>query len=164
MLHLGQIVPNLYVGSCLTSTDEIDDLTAIPITAVLNLQTDDDFNLENIDWPRLAEHYRQVRVEVTRIEVRGPSVLQVKLADCLDALRNLLGNGRVVLVHCTEGKNRSPTVVIAYLHRVLGWDMDDAVRHVKSKWPLSDPYLEVVTQSENAGSRSTLTSAAASAS
>ena len=37
MLHLGQIVPNLYVGSCLSSTDEIDDLTAIPITAVLNL-------------------------------------------------------------------------------------------------------------------------------
>ena len=59
MLDLSQIVPNVYVGPCLTSTDEIDDLTAIPITAVLNLQTDDDFNLENIDWPRLAEHYRQ---------------------------------------------------------------------------------------------------------
>jgi hypothetical protein len=49
MLHLGQIVSNLFVGSCLTSTDEIDDLTTTPITAVLNLQTDDDFNLENID-------------------------------------------------------------------------------------------------------------------
>ena len=64
MLDLSQIVPNVSVGLCLTSTDEIDDLTAIPITAVLNLQTDDDFDLENIDWPRLAEHYRQVRVEV----------------------------------------------------------------------------------------------------
>jgi protein-tyrosine phosphatase len=164
MLHLGQIVPNVYVGSCLSSTDEIDELTRTPITAVLNLQTDDDFNLENIDWPRLAEHYRQVHVEVVRIEVRGPGVLQVKLADCLDAICNLLGNGRVVLVHCTEGKNRSPTVVIAYLQRVLGWDLDDAVRHVKSKWPMSDPYLEVLTQSENDGPRSTPTSAGGSAS
>jgi hypothetical protein len=164
MLHLSQIVPNVFVGCCLTSTDEIDELSAIPITAVLNLQTDDDFHLDNIDWQRLSEHYRQVEVQMVRIDVRGPGVLQVKLTDCLDALRNLLGNRRVVLVHCTEGKNRSPTVVIAYLHRVLGWDLDDAVRHVKGKWPISDPYLEVVTRTKNNGPRSTPTSAAVSAS
>lgn len=54
MLDLSQILPNVYVGPCLTSTDEIDELKAMGITAVLNLQTDDDFDLENIGWQRLS--------------------------------------------------------------------------------------------------------------
>ena len=145
MLDLSQIVPNVYVGPCLTSTDEIDELKAMGITAVLNLQTDDDFDLENINWQRLADHYRQVEIKVVRIEVRGPGVLQVKLTDCLDALRNLLAQGHAVLVHCTDGQNRAPTVVIGHLHKVLGWELDEAVTHVKTKRPTSDPYLEVLT-------------------
>ena len=145
MLDLSQIVPNVYVGPCLTSTDEIDELKAMGITAVLNLQTDDDFDLENIDWQRLADHYQQVEIEVVRIEVRGPGVLQVKLTDCLGALRSLLAQDHAVLVHCTDGQNRAPTVVIAYLHRVLGWELHEAVTHVKTKRPTSDPYLEVLT-------------------
>jgi protein tyrosine phosphatase (PTP) superfamily phosphohydrolase (DUF442 family) len=145
MLDLNQIIPNLYVGSCLACTDAIDRLKATGITAVLNLQTDDDFDLENINWQRLAEAYRQVNIEVVRIPVRGPGVLQVKLNDCLEALRNLLGKGRVVLVHCTDGQNRAPTVVIAYLHRILGWTLDEAIRQVESQWPRSDPYREAIT-------------------
>ena len=145
MSDLDQIVPNIYVGSCLTTTDEIDNLKDMCITAVLNLQTDDDFVQENINWQRLAEHYRQVKVEVLRIEVRGPGVLQVKLTDCLDALRNLLAQGHAVLVHCTDGQNRAPTVVIGHLHKVLGWELDEAVTHIKTKRPTSDPYLDVLT-------------------
>ena len=58
----------------------------------------------------------------------------------------------------------APTVVIAYLHRILGWELHEAVTHVKTKWPRSDPYLEVITQTENDGPRSSPTSPALSAS
>ena len=38
-----------------------------------------------------------------------------------------------VLVHCQMGSNRSPTVVIAYLVKVEGWPLRQALLHVK-KW------------------------------
>jgi len=144
-LDLDRIVPGVFVGSCPSTTEDIDALKKIGISAVLNLQTDDDFHLENIHWQPLADRYRQVDIEVVRIEVRGPETLRVKLDDCLSAIRDLLKRGQRVLVHCTEGKNRSATVGIAYLHKVLGWDLAQAVKHVEACRPNSDPYLEIIT-------------------
>ena len=42
MIDVSQILPNLFVGSFPKSTEDIDRLRREGITAVLNVQTDDD--------------------------------------------------------------------------------------------------------------------------
>jgi protein-tyrosine phosphatase len=36
-----------------------------------------------------------------------------------------------VLVHCSEGKSRSVTLVVAYLMITQGWTLKDSLKHVK---------------------------------
>ena len=65
-MHASTILKNtLLVGSCPVSEDEIEQLKAAGITAVLNLQTDEDLFQREIDWPAMEAVYR-------RQGVRGP--------------------------------------------------------------------------------------------
>jgi protein-tyrosine phosphatase len=142
-LDLDQIVPGLYVGSCPIRTDDIDDLKlTLGVSAVLNLQTDEDFLFWDIDWPRLEAHYRESGIEVRRVPVRDfdPEDLREKLPACVAALDELVRSGHSVYVHCSAGVNRAPSTVIAYLHRAQGWEFDKAVSHVMNCRDC-DPYL-----------------------
>ena len=145
-LDVDQVLPELYVGSCPTRADEIDHLREnVGITAVLSLQTEDDLVFWGIHWPRLEEYYRRLGIEVRRAPVRDFDAddLRRKLPACVEALDELLRAGHKVYVHCTGGINRSPTTVIAYLHWVLGWDLDRAVDHVKQRHRC-DPYVDAI--------------------
>ena len=58
-------------------------------------------------------------------------------------LDELLREGHAVYVHCNMGINRSPSIVIAYLHWGLGWDLKKAAEHVMA-CRSCDPYLDVI--------------------
>jgi protein-tyrosine phosphatase len=141
-----QILPELFVGSHPASSDEIDRLQAeSDITAVLNVQTDGDMQYVNLDWGSLQAHYTARGIELRRVPVRDfdPVDLREKLPACVRVLNQLLAAGRPVYVHCTAGAGRSPSVVIAYLHWCRGWDLDEAVAHVKHRRPCS-PNVEAI--------------------
>ena len=46
------------------------------------------------------------------------------------ALERMLKQGHSVYVHCSAGVNRSPTVVAAYLHWCLGYELLQALIHL----------------------------------
>lgn len=141
-----KILPRLFVGSCPVGTSDIDRLKQeLGITAVLNLQTDDDFDYWNIDWSGLESHYRRSGIEVCRVPVRAssPETLRILLPNCVQTLHELLDEGHTVLVHCSEGASRSPSTIIAYLHWIEQWNYDEAVRHV-TQCRYCDPYLEAI--------------------
>jgi hypothetical protein len=58
--------------------------------------------------------------------------------------------GGGVLVHCIEGKNRSATVLCAYLMKAKGLTARDAIRYLRSKRPWAEPDVESLTQWEAA--------------
>ncbi len=100
------------------------------MTAILSLLTADD------------EEELGIRgiVEATRIDLEYRNVgvndfddldLTRKLSTCVDVLDDLLRRGHKVYVHCTAGVTRSPTVVTAYLHWRLGWNLEEAFDHVQ---------------------------------
>jgi protein-tyrosine phosphatase len=139
-MNLSQVLPRLFVGSCPTHADDINHLkTDYGISAILNLQTDNDFDYWDLDWNRLEARCRELKIEVRRIPVRDfdGQDLQSKLPQCVQALAELLDTGRTVYAHCNVGSGRSPSVAIAYLHWRDGWNLDDAIEHVARCRPCS---------------------------
>lgn len=144
-MECSKILSRLYCGSCPESTGDIDALRSIGIKAVLSLQTDEDLVYWGIKWDRLAAYYRKSGIEVRRVPVRdfSPEDLRRHLPRCVDVLGELLRSEHTVYVHCNAGVNRSPTVVIAYLHWVEHWDLEQALTHVRACRDC-EPYLEAI--------------------
>lgn len=147
-MDLDQIFPDIYVGSCPQTTDDVDRLKGqFAITAVLNLQTDEDFQRLAIDWPRLAEYYGRHGIEVRRVPVRDFDAddLRQNLVRCVKALEQLVEAGHRVYVHCTAGVGRSASTVVAYQHWIKRWDLEQAAIHLNRLRPCY-PNLEVIRQ------------------
>jgi len=149
-MYLSPILKNkLLIGSCPMTAGDVAQLKAAGITAVLNLQTDFDLQQRDIDWPAMADAYRELGVVVRRfpIEDFSPSDMRRKLHACVRILADLIRAGHVVYVHCNAGINRSPTVAVAYLHWVEMWDIEAAHAHVSSCRPC-DPYVQEIRLAE----------------
>jgi protein-tyrosine phosphatase len=135
-MNADQVLPQVVVGSYPASTADVDHLQReFGVTAVLNLQNDEDIDDLNVAWPLLEDHYRRSGIDVRRVPVRDfdQDDLRRNLPECVRVLRELIEEGHTVYVHCTAGIGRSPTVVIAYLHWVEGVGLDEAVVEVRSR-------------------------------
>lgn len=129
-----QVLPRIFVGDFPDSAADIEDLRRdAGVTAVLNLQTDQDMSRFGLDWSLLEKHYRMRGMEVRRFPVTDfdSDDLRRKLPGCVRALDDMLRAGHIVYVHCSAGAGRSPSVVIAYLVWREDWKLDHAVLHVK---------------------------------
>jgi len=132
-MDYAQILSGLFVGSHPRAIGDVERLRReSAITAVLNLQTDEDMDSVKLDWRLLEAHYRACSIDLLRLPVKEEQIeLREKLPGCVRTLSALIAGGRTVYLHCTEGIGRSPTVAIGYLHWSLGWGFDAAVSHVK---------------------------------
>jgi protein-tyrosine phosphatase len=141
------ILSNLYVGSHPRTPQDVDELKSAGITAVLNVQSDDDIHYLGIDWPSLQSHYFAVGLEARRYRIQDfdDADLRDKLPGAVDELKDLLGNEHTVFVHCSAGINRSPSIIICYLHWHQDRDLDEAERHVR-RCRSCDPVMEVIRQ------------------
>lgn len=150
-MDLDQITPHLYLGSCPRTTADIDRLkTDYGVTAVLNLQTDEDNLRLAIPWPVLESHYHECRVELRRCPVEDfdQEDLRRRLPACVRSLHDLLQAGHVVYVHCTAGMNRSPTVIMAYLLWVERVPLGRAISQVVGQ-RYCDPSLWAIEAATN---------------
>ena len=128
-----RIVSKLFIGSYPETLADVDRLRRdAGVTAVLNLQTDDDMRYFKLDWDALFDAYKSCGIELHRVPVRDfdAADLQEKLPAGVSTLKGLLEAGHTVYLHCSAGCGRSPTVAIAYLFWCYGWSLDRAVTHV----------------------------------
>lgn len=145
-MNLNQVLPEVFVGSCPETVEDIDHLLhQVGVTAVLNLQTDEDLERIGCDWRKLHTHYRRMKIVLRRVPVRDFDAedLRKTLPDCVQALNELLRKGHTVYVHCTAGAGRSPSVVITYLNWVQQLDLDKAAQLVQKCRPCS-PNLDAI--------------------
>jgi protein-tyrosine phosphatase len=156
-MSTAQILPELFLGPCPRGIEDIDQLKrAFAITAVLNLQTDEDMMEDRIVWPAHAAHYQAAGIEAVRMPIRDfdPDDLCAKLPAGVRALERLLASGHVMYLHCTAGQSRSPTVAIAYLHWCRGMELEEAVAHVRERrwcWPEVDAIREANWKERESG-------------
>jgi protein-tyrosine phosphatase len=144
-MDYAQVTSRLYIGSHPQSIDDIALLQkTLAITAILNLQTNEDMAAASLNWLPLEMHYKACAVSLCRLPMKEEQVvLREKLLDCVDTLGHLLAAGHTVYLHCTAGIGRSPTVAVGYLHCYLGWELDSAVRYVKQLRQCS-PHVEAL--------------------
>jgi len=145
-MDFAQVLPRLFVGSCPASSEDLDHLkTDYGVTAILNLQTDQDFDYCDLDFNRLEIHCRELGIILRRIPIRDfdGADLRRNLANSVQALDELLREGHTVYAHCNVGAGRSPSVVIAYLHWKQHWNLDDAVEYV-TKCRSCSPNIEAI--------------------
>jgi protein-tyrosine phosphatase len=140
-----RILANLYVGGCPSIPDELQELKDGGITAVLNLQSDDDLRNHRIDWPSFRVHFATRHIEIRRVPIIDfdDDDLRDKLPEAVQVLTEVLKQGHTVFVHCNAGINRSPSVIACYLHWREGWQLDEALQHVRLNHPCS-PVTEVI--------------------
>jgi len=145
-MDLDAIDFNLFLGWCPDDSEDVERLRKeYGITAVLNVQTDDDLTDWGIDWDGMQRAYEEAGIVLRREPVTDfdPEALRQRLPDCVRALAELLDENHTVYVHCSAGINRSPTTVVAYFHRCRGWDLDRAVRHVLMRRSC-DPLIQAI--------------------
>lgn len=136
MTDYDQILPNLYVGTYPETLEDIQELKdRWGVTAVLNLQTNEDFRARGIDWPALEESYRRLGLEVTRVPMRDfdREDQQEHLSEAVKVLAGWLASGHVTYLHCNAGTGRSPLVAMAYLHWYGKLSFKQAIRHVRER-------------------------------
>ena len=146
MINLTRIQPDLFIGTCPQTHIDVDRLKAGPrITAVLNLQTDEDLVALGVNWTALEAYYAVCDLVIARWPIRDFDAedLRRRLDGAVASLDQLLRGGHRVYVHCTAGVGRAPGVAIAYLSWVKGWDLDKAHGHVTSHRSCA-PYLDAI--------------------
>jgi protein-tyrosine phosphatase len=144
-MDYARVLSRVFVGSHPHIIEDIDILQQhLAVTAVLNLQTDEDMVAANLNWQLLESHYRTSAINLFRVPMKEEQVeLREKLFECIRALERLLAADHTVYLHCTAGIGRSPTVAIGYLHCYLHWELDAAIRHVKHVRQCA-PHLEAL--------------------
>jgi protein-tyrosine phosphatase len=129
------IRPNLWVGPDLRVDQDFKHLQSLKITAVLSLQDEEDRGYGGIESERAAAARAGLAFESVPVKDFSNADLQLRLPECVAALERLLGQGHTVYVHCHAGISRSPSVIAAYLHWCSGWDLDQALAHVRQCRP-----------------------------
>ena len=138
-----RIRPSLFVGPAALPED-IRRLQRAGVTAVLSLQ-EPVRDLPEAVIQRIREACGEA-VAYRNVAVRDydPYDLIRRLPAVLEALVELHRAGHVVYVHCCEGVNRAPSVCLAYLVKIEGLEVDDAIEELAHVDPVGRPYAEFV--------------------
>ncbi len=146
-MDFAQVLPALFVGSHPKTIDDIERLRSeFAVTAVVNLQTDEDMASVGLLWQPLEEHYKKAALRLVRLPVKEEQAEMVaRFSDCVSMLHELLSSDSdTVYLHCTAGIARSPTVAIGHLHWGLGWGWEQAIAHLKQVREKCSPHLDAL--------------------
>jgi protein-tyrosine phosphatase len=105
------------------------------VTAIHNLQDDEDLRINGIDVIALREVCIRHQIKLMRTPIRDGSSddMAARLGDALQCLEDLLGRRERVYLHCNAGLNRAPTLAIAWLRAKAGMSLNEAMAYVKKR-------------------------------
>ncbi len=147
-MNFHQVLDEVYIGSYPETVEDIDHLSKkLGVSAVLNLQTDEEMERLECDWRHLNGHYRKSKILVRRIPVKdlNSAELRKSLPDCVQTLNELLRKKHIVYVHSSASIGRAPSVVVTYLNWVHQYDLERAAHAVLQCCPCA-PDLEAIRQ------------------
>ncbi|XP_071738987.1 phosphoglucan phosphatase LSF1, chloroplastic [Rutidosis leptorrhynchoides] len=134
-MRYSKITDQMYVGSCIQTTADVETLANVTgITAVLNFQGEVEAENWEIDSKLINESCQKNNILMINYPIReGDSFdMRGKLPFCVGLLLRLLKKNHCVYVTCTNGFDRSPACLIAYLHWMTDTSLHAAYNYVTS--------------------------------
>ncbi|KAL3342715.1 hypothetical protein AABB24_026645 [Solanum stoloniferum] len=133
------IRPDLIVGSCLQTPEDVDKLRSIGVKTIFCLQQNPDLEYFGVDIEAIREYANKCGdIEHLRAEIRDFDAfdLRLRLPAVIRKLNNAINrNGGVTYIHCTAGLGRAPAVVLTYMFWVQCYKLTDAFSLLMSKRP-----------------------------
>ncbi|KAJ4898643.1 hypothetical protein Rs2_25437 [Raphanus sativus] len=117
-MRYSKITEQIYVGSCLQTEDDVENLSDAGITAILNFQGGTEAQNWGIDSQKINDACQKSEILMINYPIKDADSfdLRKKLPLCVGLLLRLLKKNHRVFVTCTTGFDRSSACVIAYLH------------------------------------------------
>ncbi|KAD7479972.1 hypothetical protein E3N88_03108 [Mikania micrantha] len=126
------IRPDLIVGSCLQTPEDVDKLRSIDVKTIFCLQQDSDLEYFSVDISAIREYastfndIQHLRAEISR-DFDGTD-LRLRLPAVVSKLHKAINrNGGVTYIHCTAGLGRAPATALAYMFWVQGYKLNNAL-------------------------------------
>ncbi|KAL3649656.1 Phosphoglucan phosphatase DSP4, chloroplastic [Castilleja foliolosa] len=133
------IRPDLIVGSCLQTQEDVDKLRSIEVKTIFCLQQDSDLEYFGVDIAAIRKYANSCGdIQHLRAEVRDFDGfdLRMRLPAVVSKLHTAINkNGGVAYIHCTAGLGRAPTTAVAYMFWVQGYTLNEAHTLTMSKRP-----------------------------
>ncbi|KAF5467000.1 hypothetical protein F2P56_016876 [Juglans regia] len=141
------ISPDLIVGSCLQTPEDVDKLRSIGVKTIFCLQQDPDLEYFGVDINAIRD-YAKTYDDIThlRAEIRDFDAfdLRKRLPAVVSKLDKAINrNGGVTYIHCTAGIGRAPAVALAYMFWVQDYRLGEAHQLLLSKRSCS-PNLDAI--------------------
>ena len=151
MLNFGHIESDIFIGNAPQSSVDVARLGQMKITAVLSLQSDEDFRTHRIDWEKIQSAYRYNDIEIHRFAIRDfdETDLGNRLSQPVQKLHELLVAGKRVYVHCNAGVCRAPATALAYLCHFRGMSIEHGLEYIRRHRPQANPYISAVAKTLN---------------
>lgn len=131
------IRPDLIVGSCLQTPEDVDKLRSIGVKTIFCLQQNSDLEYFGVDINGIREYAKTYDdIQHLRAEIRDFDAfdLRVRLPAVVSKLHKTINrNGGVTYVHCTAGLGRAPAVTLAYMFWVQGYKLIEAYNLLMGK-------------------------------
>ncbi len=105
------------------------------VTAIHNLQDDEDLRINALDIAVLNEVATRHGIKLVRTPIQDGSAddMADRLRVALSDLATLVAGRERVYLHCNAGLNRAPTLAIAYLRAHAGMSLNEALAYVKQR-------------------------------
>jgi protein-tyrosine phosphatase len=129
-----EILPHIFVGNT-SDAQDLGRLTKNGITHVLNCTPDLPFLLEN--------KYKCMRIDVLDLPSQNIRKHFDQAIEFIDSALRSKGN---ILVHCSAGISRSPTLVLAYMMKKNHWTLEEAFDKMRKLRQIVDPNVSFIVQ------------------
>ncbi|XP_059628392.1 phosphoglucan phosphatase DSP4, amyloplastic isoform X1 [Cornus florida] len=136
-MNFNFIRPDLIVGSCLQTPDDVDKLRGIGVKTIFCLQQDPDLEYFGVDitairkYATIYDDIQHLRAEIRDFDSFD---LRMRLPAVVSKLHKAVNrNGGITYVHCTAGMGRAPAAALTYMFWVQGYKLNEACDLLLSK-------------------------------
>jgi len=147
MLSSNSITKQVIVGSAPVNESDIQHLKLhYGVDSVINLQTQKDLQVRNINLENLLTIYQQHQIELYQFPILDVDAddMAKKILPAILKLTTLVKDNKTIYVHCNAGICRATSTVLGYLNLYEGMSLEEGLAFIRSKRPIANPYLSAV--------------------
>ena len=139
---------NIFIGPYPQSENDFKKLNENGIDAILNLQSDKDMKIRQINYQFQLDLAKKYGIKINRYPIIDFNQIDLynKLKGAGDLLNNLIKEGKTIYVHCTAGMSRAAATVIIYLVLHENYNVEEADNFCKKYRPIICPNYGVINK------------------